>query len=272
MRGVEAFARLLEARAKAEGKPRSHLIGAVALLAEKIERAAEARARGKLVDAARQFQHAVTDQPGEGFAEFGDMLIEFTARLDDKLGGGGWRRSADVGDEVGDGEIGFVADAGDDGNFGGGDGARHRFFVEGPQVFHGARTARDRFEILHVNLIFAALLVDADGAADGDKKAVFGAELDAAPLLLEENAADLRAIVFQSEVDVTGLRFAAIGNFALNADVGEVFGEKIADAGGQLADGPDGAGGDEVKGGLLGRCSGLLTGDLWGRDLSSVVS
>jgi len=40
---VEAFARLLEARAKAERKPRSHLIGALALLAEKIERAAEAR-------------------------------------------------------------------------------------------------------------------------------------------------------------------------------------------------------------------------------------
>src|SRR2546427_4799077 len=89
MRGVEAFARLLEARAKAERKPRSHLIGALALLAEKIERAAETRARGKLVDAARQFQQAVADQPGEGFAEFGDMLIEFTAGLDNKTRGGG---------------------------------------------------------------------------------------------------------------------------------------------------------------------------------------
>src|SRR3989442_8825065 len=84
MRGVEAFARLLEARAKAERKPRSHLIGALTLLAEKIERAPEARARGKLVDAARQFQQAIADQAGEGFAEFRDMLIEFTAGFEHK--------------------------------------------------------------------------------------------------------------------------------------------------------------------------------------------
>jgi len=112
-----------------------------------------------------------------------------------------------------------------------------------------------RFEILHVNLVLTALFVDADGAAHGDLQAVFGAELDAAPLLLEENAANLRAIVFQSEVDVAGLRFAAIGNFALDADVGKVFGEKVADAGGELADGPDGAGGHEVERELLGHCS-----------------
>src|SRR6266851_1667474 len=143
MRGVEAFARLLEARAETEGKARGHLIGALTLLAEKIERAPEARARGKLVDAARQFQKAVADQAGEGFAQVGDMLIEFTAGLDDKLGGGGRSGGADVGNEIGDSEIGFVADAGDDGNFGSGDGARHEFFVEGPQVFHRAATARE---------------------------------------------------------------------------------------------------------------------------------
>src|SRR3989441_280359 len=86
MSGVEAFARLLEARAKAEREARGHLIGALALLAEKIERAAEARARGKLVDAAGQFQQAVTDQAGEGFAQVGDMLIEFTAGVGKKNG------------------------------------------------------------------------------------------------------------------------------------------------------------------------------------------
>src|SRR6266700_2121432 len=152
MRGVEAFARLLEARAETEREARSHLIGALTLLAEKIERAAEARARGKLVDAARQFQQAVTDQAGEGFAEFGDMFIEFTAGLDNKLGGRGRSGGADIGDEIGDGEIGFVADAGDDGNFGGGDGARHEFFVEGPQIFHGAATARED-ENVHESLL-----------------------------------------------------------------------------------------------------------------------
>jgi len=52
----EAFARLLEARAKAEGEARSHFIGALALLAKEIERAAETAARGEFVDAAGQFQ------------------------------------------------------------------------------------------------------------------------------------------------------------------------------------------------------------------------
>ena len=80
---------------------------------------------------------------------------------------------------------------------------------------------------------------------------VFGAELDAALLLLEVNAADLCAVVFQGEVEVAGLGFAAIGDFALNADVGEVLGEQVADFSGQLADGEGLAVGHEVEGELF---------------------
>src|SRR5712692_9608284 len=58
---AEAFARLFEARAKAEGEARGHLIGALALLAQKIERAAETAPGGKLVDAAGKFQQAIAD-------------------------------------------------------------------------------------------------------------------------------------------------------------------------------------------------------------------
>src|SRR5260370_26658547 len=115
MRGVEAFARLLEARAETEGKARGHLIGALTLLAEKIERAPEARARGKLVDAARQFQKAVADQAGEGFAQVGDMLIEFTAGVGCKLGRGGRRGGAGNGQENSGKVIRFVGRGGDDG-------------------------------------------------------------------------------------------------------------------------------------------------------------
>jgi hypothetical protein len=78
-------------------------------------------------------------------------------------------------------------------------------------------------------------------------QAVFGAELDAALLLLEENAANLRAIVFQGEVDVAGLRFAAIGDFTLDPNVREIFGEEVADFGRQFADGENAAGGLEIK-------------------------
>src|SRR6266480_2756276 len=117
------------------------------------------------------------------------------------------------------------------------------------------RAAPNGLEIVHVNLIFAAGFVDAYGAAHGHQQAVFGAELDAALLLLEINAADLSAIVFQGEVDVAGLGLAAVGDFPLDADVREVFAEQVADLGSQLADGPGLAVGHEVEGELLGQAA-----------------
>src|SRR5437667_4301658 len=141
---------------------------------------------------------------------------------------------------------------------------RQRFFARGVEESFGfeaffqllegelQRALSNQVDFLDVNLIFAALLVDADRAAHGDLQAVFGAELDAALLLLEINAADLGAIVFQSEIDVAGLGCAAVGDFALHADVGEIPGEEIADLSGQLADGEGVARGHEVESELLG--------------------
>ena len=43
----------------------------------------------------------------------GDLVLGFG----NQLGGGGRRGSAQVGDEVGDGEVGLVADGGNDGNW-----------------------------------------------------------------------------------------------------------------------------------------------------------
>ena len=73
-------------------------------------------------------------------------------------------------------------------------------------------------------------------------QAVLGTELDAALLLFEEDAADLGAIVFEGEVDVAGLGFAAVGDLAFDPDVGEILAEEVADASGQLADGERAAG------------------------------
>ena len=61
----------------------------------------------------------------------------------EEFGGGRGRGGAEVGDEVGDGLVGFVADGGDGGDAGGGDGARDDFLVEGPEVFEGAAAAAD---------------------------------------------------------------------------------------------------------------------------------
>ena len=65
----------------------------------------------------------------------------------DELGGGRWGGGAEVGDEVGDGEVGLVADGGDDGQMRGGDGAGEGLVVEGGEVFDGASAAGDEDEV-----------------------------------------------------------------------------------------------------------------------------
>ena len=65
----------------------------------------------------------------------------------DEFGGGGGGGSAEVGDEVGDGEVGLVADGGDDGELGGGDGAGEGLVVEAGEVFDGAAAAGDEDEV-----------------------------------------------------------------------------------------------------------------------------
>jgi len=61
--------------------------------------------------------------------------------------------------------------------------------------------------------------------------------LDAALLLLEKDAADLRTIVLQRE-NRCGRTGASrqFGDFALHGDVGEALGEEIADLRGEFAD------------------------------------
>ena len=81
--------------------------------------------------------HLLRDAPGV----FGNVPLEFVAGAHHDFGGGRGRRRAQVGDEIGDGEIGFVADAGDDGNYGFGNRAGHRLFVESPQIFERASAA-----------------------------------------------------------------------------------------------------------------------------------
>ncbi len=67
----------------------------------------------------------------------GDLVLCFC----DELGGGGGSGGAQVRGEVGDGEVGFMADGGDDGQARGGDGAGNALGVEGGQVFKRASAA-----------------------------------------------------------------------------------------------------------------------------------
>src|SRR5256886_10071786 len=153
MRGGVPFARLFEARAKTESEARSHFVGALALLAQKIERTAEAAARTEFMNAAAENEDAITNLIAERLAKVGNMFIEFAARLHDKFGGGAGSGSANVRDKIRDSEIGFVADAGDHGNFRIEDGAGDDFFVEGPEIFDGAAAARKDQNVNKFSLI-----------------------------------------------------------------------------------------------------------------------
>ena len=79
------------------------------------------------------------DAGGEG----GDAFFDAVLRGGDEFGCGGRRGSAKVGYEVGDGEVGLVADGGDDGELRRGDGAGEGLVVEAGEVFHGAAASRD---------------------------------------------------------------------------------------------------------------------------------
>ena len=69
------------------------------------------------------------------------MLGDFVLGLGDELGGGRGSGSAKVGGEVGDGEVGFVADGGDDGEWRGGDGSGNALGIEGGQIFQRSTAA-----------------------------------------------------------------------------------------------------------------------------------
>ena len=85
------------------------------------------------------------------------MSFDLLARTDDQFGGRGRRGSAQIGNEINDREVGFVANGGDDGNIHLGDCASKTFMVERGQIF-GASTAASNDDDVHA-VGFAAELV-----------------------------------------------------------------------------------------------------------------
>ena len=83
----------------------------------------------------------------EGVGATSEAVSLFNEGARDELGGGGRGLGAAVGGEVAEGEVGFVADGGDDGDGRGGDGADEVFVIEAPQVFKAATTAADDEEV-----------------------------------------------------------------------------------------------------------------------------
>ena len=112
---------------------------------------------GEALAGLKELEMATAFQAG---IEAGEVLCDAVLGLGDELGGGGRRWCAQVGDEVGDGEVGFVAYRGDDGNLGGGDGAGDALRVEGGQVFQRASAAGDDDDI-NQSLAFGAGIIEA---------------------------------------------------------------------------------------------------------------
>lgn len=97
------------------------------------------------------------------------------------------------------------------------------------------------FERLGDELEMAAGLVYGDAAAREDSEAVLWAEAEEQSLAAEEHDGKLGLAVLQREINVAGGRGTAVRNLAFDPDVLVLAFELLADAGDQVADGPDAA-------------------------------
>ena len=83
----------------------------------------------------------------EAMVEGLDAIGDVVERGGDQLGSGGRRGGTQVGYKVGNGEVGLVADGGDDRELGGGNGVGEEFGIKGGEVFERAAAAGDDNEV-----------------------------------------------------------------------------------------------------------------------------
>ena len=102
---------------------------------------------GKLIDMLHASLEFLVEAQGEACRQPGDTFEQPCAFGTDQLGCGGRRGRAPVGHEVGDREVGFVPDSGDDRNRACANRPRHDLFVESPQVLDAAAAAHQQYGI-----------------------------------------------------------------------------------------------------------------------------
>ena len=96
---------------RAEGE----VVEALGLAVQKRGDAGLGAADGQAGEALAGLQELEAGGAFETVGLVGEVLGDLVLGFGDELGGGGGRGGAEVGGEVGDGEVGFVADGGDDG-------------------------------------------------------------------------------------------------------------------------------------------------------------
>ena len=95
------------------------------------------------MDAAAHALHARAQHGPQPLVQPIDPAAEFILGRDDELGSRRRSRRAEVGDEVGNGDVGLVADAGDDRHGNARDGACDHLLVERPEIFDRSAAARE---------------------------------------------------------------------------------------------------------------------------------
>ncbi len=108
--------------------------------------------------------------------EAGEAVGDAVLGVGEELSGGGGGGGVEVGCCVGDGGVGGVADAGDDGEGAGGDGAGNDLGVEAVEVFPTAAAAGDDDDVCAVGV--GAEPADAGGDFDGATWALDGGGID----------------------------------------------------------------------------------------------
>jgi len=92
-------------------------------------------------EALAEAEDVVAIGAGEAGLQAGEAVGDAILGVGEELGGGGGSGGVEVGGCVGDGGVGGVANAGDDGDRAGGDGASYDLGVEAVEVFPGAAAA-----------------------------------------------------------------------------------------------------------------------------------
>ena len=121
---------------------------------------------------------------GEGA---GELLVNGLAVGGEALGGIGGSGGAQVGDEIGEGFVDFVADAGDDRQATSGDGAHEEFVIKDSEVIGAAATSQD-----NDGVEVSALIEEVEGGddlVDGGEAldlGVDGEDLEAAPAIVDD--------------------------------------------------------------------------------------
>ena len=103
--------------------------------------AAEDGVGGEGGEALVEAEEVVAAGAGEAGVETVEAVGEVVLGGGEELGGGGGGGGTEIGGCVGDGGVGGVADAGDDGDGAGDDGAGYDLGVEAVEVFPGAAAA-----------------------------------------------------------------------------------------------------------------------------------